>query len=598
MAVSAAWMARSSPRAEPMPMRALPAPCMTDLTSAKSRLIRPGVVMRSVIPWTPESSTWSADRNASSTLTCLSLIESSRSLGMVMRVSTSSRRPAMPESAWLARRRPSNVKGRVTTPMVSAPRLAGDPGDDGSTAGARAAALARGDEDHVGALEHLLDLLRVILGGLAADLRISTGAEATRELAADVELDVGVAHEQRLRVRVDGDELDALEPHLDHAVDGVDAAAADTDDLDDGKVVLRCCHVRCLSLAVGGGDSHPQVEGYSYVNQLLFSDRTGASRATQRPAAACRHARRTGAGQETRGGVGSADVDRPRVAAGERPTASRRGAAALSAGASAEPHNTRVRSRQDEPDAVRGRGAELDDLGPDGGGQGLADAHRRGHRSRPEIVGRDAEERQPGGGRREAEVHSLGVELADAAGHPDPRDRPALEHPHDERVRPAQSTDARSTPGTARTRAATPALSTRTSDVPISCSIAVRTPGAHRADAPSTSTAVTRVNGDAVSSHAATPAPASPRTSTRPSRRPRRTGSGTGVRAPRRRALRHPARRGRRGRADADRSRDRPSRRAPPGAARVIPGSRPPVLARASGPAAPARARSRPRRRR
>ena len=35
----AARMARSSPRAEPMPMSAEPAPCMTDLTSAKSRLI-------------------------------------------------------------------------------------------------------------------------------------------------------------------------------------------------------------------------------------------------------------------------------------------------------------------------------------------------------------------------------------------------------------------------------------------------------------------------------------------------------------------------------------------------------------------------------
>ena len=28
----------------------------------------------------------------------------------------------MPDSAWLARRRPSKVNGRVTTPMVSAPR--------------------------------------------------------------------------------------------------------------------------------------------------------------------------------------------------------------------------------------------------------------------------------------------------------------------------------------------------------------------------------------------------------------------------------------------------------------------------------------------
>jgi hypothetical protein len=69
------------------------------------------------------------------------------------------------------------------------------------------------------------------------------GAEAPGQLAADVELDVGVAHQQGLRVGVDRDELDALEADLDHPVDGVDAAAADADDLDDRQVVLRCCHV-------------------------------------------------------------------------------------------------------------------------------------------------------------------------------------------------------------------------------------------------------------------------------------------------------------------------------------------------------------------
>ena len=31
-----------------------------------------------------------------------------------------------------------------------------------------------------------------------------------------------------------------FEPGVDHAVDGVDAAAADADDLDDGEVVLGC----------------------------------------------------------------------------------------------------------------------------------------------------------------------------------------------------------------------------------------------------------------------------------------------------------------------------------------------------------------------
>ncbi|MDI2023889.1 hypothetical protein PJL18_04438 [Paenarthrobacter nicotinovorans] len=122
MASSAALTARSSPRAEPMPIRAEPAPCMTDLTSAKSRLMRPGVVMRSVMPWTPERSTWSAERKASRTETLRSLMDRRRSLGITIKVSTSSRRASIPASAEPARRRPSNVNGRVTTPMVSAPR--------------------------------------------------------------------------------------------------------------------------------------------------------------------------------------------------------------------------------------------------------------------------------------------------------------------------------------------------------------------------------------------------------------------------------------------------------------------------------------------
>jgi hypothetical protein len=114
-----------------------------------------------------------------------------------------------------------------------------------------AAALARGDEDHVGAAQDVLDLLGVVLGGLLADLGVRAGTEPTGELAADVELDVGVGHEQGLRVGVDGDELDTLEADLDHPVHGVDATATDADDLDDRQVVLRSCHGGCLSLRCG-----------------------------------------------------------------------------------------------------------------------------------------------------------------------------------------------------------------------------------------------------------------------------------------------------------------------------------------------------------
>ena len=67
---------------------------------------------------------------------------------------------------------------------------------------------------------------------LAADLGVGAAAEAVRDLLADVDLDVGVAGLQRLGVGVDGDELDAADTDVDHAIDGVGAAAADADDLD------------------------------------------------------------------------------------------------------------------------------------------------------------------------------------------------------------------------------------------------------------------------------------------------------------------------------------------------------------------------------
>ena len=122
--------------------------------------------------------------------------------------------------------------------MVSDALRLGDLGHDRSRTGTGAAALAGGDEDHVGAAQDLFDLGTVVLGGLPADVGIGPGTEATGELTADVELDVGVAHQQRLGVGVDGDELDALESRIDHPVDGVATTAADSHHLDDGEIVL------------------------------------------------------------------------------------------------------------------------------------------------------------------------------------------------------------------------------------------------------------------------------------------------------------------------------------------------------------------------
>jgi hypothetical protein len=134
--------------------------------------------------------------------------------------------------------------------------LACELGDDRCAARAGAAALPGGHEDHVRPLERLLQLVATLGRGGAPDVRVGARAEPAGRLGADVDLDVGVAHEQRLRVGVDGDELDAGEARVDHAVHGVRAAAADAGDLDHREVVARPVsylnHSRPLSLVEVG----------------------------------------------------------------------------------------------------------------------------------------------------------------------------------------------------------------------------------------------------------------------------------------------------------------------------------------------------------
>ena len=82
-----------------MPIMAVPASFMTVRMSAKSRLMRPGMVMRSVTPWMPWRSVSSQMRKASIMDVFLSTISSRRSLGMTMRVSTFWESRSIPWSA-------------------------------------------------------------------------------------------------------------------------------------------------------------------------------------------------------------------------------------------------------------------------------------------------------------------------------------------------------------------------------------------------------------------------------------------------------------------------------------------------------------------
>jgi hypothetical protein len=146
-----------------------------------------------------------------------------------MSVSSLSRRLSIPCSACCERLRDDADRQR--------PELATQLRDDRRAARAGAAPLARGHEDHVRALERLLEFVAALLGGRESDGRIRAGAETPGRRRADVDLHVRVAHHERLRIRVHRDEFDARKAGIHHPVDGIRAAATDADDLDHREVV-------------------------------------------------------------------------------------------------------------------------------------------------------------------------------------------------------------------------------------------------------------------------------------------------------------------------------------------------------------------------
>ena len=163
-----------------MPMRAEPASRMIVRTSAKSRLTRPGTVIRSVMPCTPWRRTSSAMRNASTTEVSLLddleqpvVRDDDQRVHLLLEVRDPDLR-LLGALAALERERARD------DPDGERADLAGDLGHDGRAARAGAAALAGGDEDHVRALERLLDLVAALPARPPADLGIRAGAETAR----------------------------------------------------------------------------------------------------------------------------------------------------------------------------------------------------------------------------------------------------------------------------------------------------------------------------------------------------------------------------------------------------------------------------------
>ena len=102
-------------------MSARPMPVMMVRTSAKSTLIRPGIMTRSLMPRTAVAHTLSTMLNDSRRVMCLPARATSRSLGMTMSASTDLASSATPAFAFFLRCRPSKAKGLVTTATVRAP---------------------------------------------------------------------------------------------------------------------------------------------------------------------------------------------------------------------------------------------------------------------------------------------------------------------------------------------------------------------------------------------------------------------------------------------------------------------------------------------
>ena len=101
--------------------------------------------------------------------------------------------------------------------------------DHGGRAGAGAAAHAGGDEHHMRAAQVIADFVDHLFGRRAADFRLRTRAETFGDLHAHLHDALGLRHGQRLGVGIGDDEVDALQPGRDHVVDGIAAAAADTE---------------------------------------------------------------------------------------------------------------------------------------------------------------------------------------------------------------------------------------------------------------------------------------------------------------------------------------------------------------------------------
>ena len=110
-------------------------------------------------------------------------------------------------------------------------------------AGTGAAAHARCDKYHIGALERGCDLVPALLRRALALFRIAARAFAAGEFITNMQFIGGLRPKQRLIICIDRDEFHTLHPRLDHPVDRIAATAAHANYLDWYDILRFTCHI-------------------------------------------------------------------------------------------------------------------------------------------------------------------------------------------------------------------------------------------------------------------------------------------------------------------------------------------------------------------
>ena len=228
----AASAARCSPVPRPRPMSAGPASFITDRISAKSRLISPGAVIRSMIP---------CDRLEEDVVDHAERIEHRRVLGEhVGHPIVRDDDQRIDIGLELGRRGLGHALAMCTLEgerlghdaRSSGPPDSGRRGDDRRSAEPVPPPRPAVTNTRSAPATACAIFAASSSAARAADLRVAAGAEAARDGVADPDLRLGGRSAQRLGVRVADHEARCPDPGLDHAVDRVAAATADTDHAD------------------------------------------------------------------------------------------------------------------------------------------------------------------------------------------------------------------------------------------------------------------------------------------------------------------------------------------------------------------------------